>query len=175
MRPQLNASTSGRHGAGVCALNTRYDQTVILVASSLLASSCNRIGEPPRWWYSNHIDKSLWGPARYPTPPRQAGATGRRAPAAVREHYARLRSCYDALLKTNNEARGKFKFASQVAPNGRVTTRCMDGETTVDDQGLARAALAGELLASLDGETVDEGREAAWAEKLRSRLDAWQR
>ncbi len=39
----------------------------------------------------------------------------------------------------------------------------------------ARAALAGELLASLDGETGDEGREAAWAEEIRSRLDAWQR
>ena len=25
------------------------------------------------------------------------------------------------------------------------------------------------------GETVDEGREAAWAEEIRSRLDAWQR
>jgi len=39
----------------------------------------------------------------------------------------------------------------------------------------ARAALAGELLASLDGESVDEGREAAWAEEIRARLDAWQR
>jgi putative addiction module component (TIGR02574 family) len=39
----------------------------------------------------------------------------------------------------------------------------------------ARAALADELLASLEGETVDADREAAWADEIRRRLDAWQR
>lgn len=39
----------------------------------------------------------------------------------------------------------------------------------------ARAALAGELLASLEGEVVDADREAAWADEIRSRLHAWER
>lgn len=39
----------------------------------------------------------------------------------------------------------------------------------------ARAALAGELLASLEGESVDTDREAAWADEIQRRLDAWQR
>ncbi len=39
----------------------------------------------------------------------------------------------------------------------------------------ARAALAGELLESLDGETMDADREAAWAGEIRNRLDAWER
>lgn len=38
----------------------------------------------------------------------------------------------------------------------------------------ARAALAGELLASLDGSEVDPGREAAWADEIRHRIDAWE-
>ena len=37
----------------------------------------------------------------------------------------------------------------------------------------ARAALAGELLESLDGAAVDADRESAWANEIRSRLDAW--
>jgi putative addiction module component (TIGR02574 family) len=39
----------------------------------------------------------------------------------------------------------------------------------------ARAALAGELLASLDGDPVDSDREAMWADEIRRRLDAWER
>lgn len=38
----------------------------------------------------------------------------------------------------------------------------------------ARAALAGELLASLDGVDVDADREAAWSDEIRRRLDAWE-
>lgn len=38
-----------------------------------------------------------------------------------------------------------------------------------------RAALAGELLESLDGETMGADREAAWAGEIRRRLDAWER
>ena len=60
----------------------------------------------------------------------------------VREHYGRLRSCYEALLKTNNEARGKVQTRFTIAPDGLVTTRCIDRETTVDDQGLAECVLA---------------------------------
>jgi putative addiction module component (TIGR02574 family) len=39
----------------------------------------------------------------------------------------------------------------------------------------ARAALAGELLASLEGDEVDSGREAAWAAEIQERVTAWQR
>ena len=38
----------------------------------------------------------------------------------------------------------------------------------------ARAALAGEPLESLDGETIDANLEAAWADEIRCRLDAWE-
>jgi Putative addiction module component len=38
----------------------------------------------------------------------------------------------------------------------------------------ARAALAGKLLASLEGVDIDADREAAWSTEIRSRLDAWQ-
>lgn len=37
----------------------------------------------------------------------------------------------------------------------------------------ARAALAGQLLASLDSTEVDPGREAAWADEIQARLKAW--
>jgi putative addiction module component (TIGR02574 family) len=39
----------------------------------------------------------------------------------------------------------------------------------------ARAALAGELLASLEGTQVDSDREAEWANEIRRRLDAYER
>jgi hypothetical protein len=39
----------------------------------------------------------------------------------------------------------------------------------------ARAALAGELLASLEEVAVDSEREAAWSTEIHDRLDAWQR
>ena len=39
----------------------------------------------------------------------------------------------------------------------------------------ARAALAGELLESLDDAVIDAEREAAWANEIRSRLDEWER
>jgi Putative addiction module component len=39
----------------------------------------------------------------------------------------------------------------------------------------ARAALAGQLLASLEGVDIDADREAAWSTEIRSRLDTWQR
>lgn len=39
----------------------------------------------------------------------------------------------------------------------------------------ARAALAGEPLASLDGESEDPDREAAWTKEIRQRLDAYER
>jgi hypothetical protein len=39
----------------------------------------------------------------------------------------------------------------------------------------ARAALAGQLLASLDGTDVDAGREAAWTDEIQARLKAWER
>ena len=55
----------------------------------------------------------------------------------------------------------------------------MDSKRVIDEAlrlpAEARAALAGELLASLDGDTVDSDREAIWAEEIRTRLDAWQR
>jgi putative addiction module component (TIGR02574 family) len=38
----------------------------------------------------------------------------------------------------------------------------------------ARAALAGQLLASLDDAEVDAGREAAWADEIQARLKAWE-
>lgn len=38
----------------------------------------------------------------------------------------------------------------------------------------ARAALAGQLLASLDSTEVDSGREAAWADEIQARLKAWE-
>jgi len=38
----------------------------------------------------------------------------------------------------------------------------------------ARAALAGELLASLDGADADPDREAAWAAEIRQRLAAYE-
>lgn len=38
----------------------------------------------------------------------------------------------------------------------------------------ARAALAGQLLASLDTAEVDAGREAAWADEIQARLKAWE-
>jgi putative addiction module component (TIGR02574 family) len=38
----------------------------------------------------------------------------------------------------------------------------------------ARAALAGQLLASLDSTEVDPGREAAWADEIQARLKAWE-
>lgn len=39
----------------------------------------------------------------------------------------------------------------------------------------ARAALAGELLASLEDTAMDSDREAAWAAEIHDRLEAWQR
>jgi putative addiction module component (TIGR02574 family) len=39
----------------------------------------------------------------------------------------------------------------------------------------ARAALAGQLLASLNDSEVDPDREGAWANEIRARLDAWER
>lgn len=38
-----------------------------------------------------------------------------------------------------------------------------------------RAALAGELLASLEGAEVDPDREALWAAEIRCRVDAYER
>jgi putative addiction module component (TIGR02574 family) len=55
----------------------------------------------------------------------------------------------------------------------------MDSKRLIDEAlrlpADARAALAGELLESLDGEKVDADREAAWAGEIRNRLDAWER
>lgn len=39
----------------------------------------------------------------------------------------------------------------------------------------ARAALAGELLASLESDESDADREAAWAAEIHERMAAWQR
>jgi putative addiction module component (TIGR02574 family) len=39
----------------------------------------------------------------------------------------------------------------------------------------ARAALAGELLASLEDAPVDSDREAAWSAEIHNRLEAWRR
>lgn len=38
-----------------------------------------------------------------------------------------------------------------------------------------RAALAADLLDSLDGFDVEAGREAAWADEIQRRLEAWER
>jgi hypothetical protein len=131
---------------GLCVLNTRYIQAVLFVASSLLASSCNRMGDPPRWWYSDHINRSSLCPTAYPRPPRAPGATARRGPEAIqqaiREHYARLNGCFGALLQTNREAGGKVQVRFTIAPDGSVTMPCIDEATTVDDQGLAECILA---------------------------------
>ena len=55
----------------------------------------------------------------------------------------------------------------------------MDSKRVIDEAlrlpPEARAALAGELLASLDGDPVDSDREAMWADEIRRRLDAWER
>ena len=39
----------------------------------------------------------------------------------------------------------------------------------------ARAALAGELLASLEDSEIESDREAAWAVELRARIEAYER
>jgi putative addiction module component (TIGR02574 family) len=38
-----------------------------------------------------------------------------------------------------------------------------------------RAALAGELLASLDDAELESGREAAWSSEIQARIDAYER
>ena len=128
-------------------MNSRYSRTFLVVAWSLLTAGCNRIGDPPRWWYSDHINRSLLCPAPYPTPARQPGAKERRTPAApiqrtIRGHYAQLRECYNALLRTNREARGKVQVRFTITRDGVVKNQCIDRETTVDDQRLAECILS---------------------------------
>jgi putative addiction module component (TIGR02574 family) len=55
----------------------------------------------------------------------------------------------------------------------------MDAKRVIDEAlrlpAEVRAALAGELLASLDDSEVEPDREAAWNAEIRNRIDAYER
>lgn len=55
----------------------------------------------------------------------------------------------------------------------------MDTKRVIDEAlqlpAEARAALAGELLASLEDSEIESDREAAWALELRARIEAYER
>jgi putative addiction module component (TIGR02574 family) len=55
----------------------------------------------------------------------------------------------------------------------------MDAKRVIDEAlrlpADIRAALAGELLASLDNSELEPGRDAAWSIEIRDRIDAYER